>query len=207
MYGDNYLTHYGKIGMKWGNHKTQVKVDRKKLTNISKKLEKSGDNRADAKLINYAKQPVYKRVTKALISNMSGMLVGDVLTGKTKHYSTMNKKQIIAKTVKLLTTASIDIALKETMSKSVAKKYDDTGKQIKGKTNPLFTKEELLTKGVKTAVALAPIASMVLGTKAKQSNNLKRQADIERENVYKRHGKNIISDKTHSYVNASYTVK
>lgn len=193
--------------MHWGKHKAQVQVDRKKLSNISKKLEKSGDNRADAKFVNYAKQPVLVRAGKTLVGSMAGVLIGDVITGNTKYYSSMNKQQIIAKTTKLLTKTAIDMTIKETMSKSVAKKYDDTGKQIKGKLNPLFTKEELATKAIKTAIAVAPLATKIAGTMAKNSNNAKFTERVERETAYKRHGGNIISDKTHSFVNAKYTVK
>ena len=64
------LYHFGIKGMHWGIRKANIAKKheeyKNKVSTISKKLEKSGDNETDAKMIKYANQSVHKRVGESI---------------------------------------------------------------------------------------------------------------------------------------------
>ena len=204
----NELYHHGILGMKWG-HRTAKQISnnhkeyKKKLSNISKNLDKTGNNKSDAKKIAYLNQKGYARVGKIIMSSVASMLVSDLITGKIGSYGSMSKAEVIKKVGQLSKSAAVNAALSETLSRSAARKYDNSGKQIKGKVNPFMTREDAIASGIKLGVIVAPFAKAGLMVKAQQKNNIRRQ----NEAIYRSRGKNILSDRSNSFVYANYSVK
>ena len=204
----NELYHFGIPGMHWGHrkakqYKANQKVYRTKLSNISKNLEKTGNNKSDAKKIAYLNQKGYARVGKTIMASVASMLVSDLITGKIGSYGSMSKAEVIKKVGQLSKSAAVNVALSETLSRSAARKYDNSGKQIKGKVNPFITREDAIASGIKLGMVAAPFAKAGLSIKAQQRNNIRSR----NEAIYRSRGKNILSDRSNSFVYADYSVK
>lgn len=201
------LYHFGIKGMHWGIRKANIAKKheeyKNKVSTISKKLEKSGDNETDAKMIKYANQSVHKRVGESIGMAIASTLISDVLRGEVKNYGHMSKAEIIAKTIKITKSAATNIALREALSRSVVNKYDKSGRKVKGKNNPFITREEAISTGITIGMQVAPLAKTAVMIKGGQINKRRRQ----NYETYKSRGINLLSDKTNSFVNANYTVK
>lgn len=199
----NELYHKGVLGMKWHHHKAKEEAYRSKLTAISTNLEKNGNNFQDAKRIKYRNQSVYARVGKTIGQSVASMLISDLITGRIKSYGNMNKIEIAKKTLQLTKSAAVTLAMNEALAKSASNKYDNSGKQIKGKKNPFITREDAIANGIKLGMIAAPFAKAGLSIKAQQKNNIRRKNDA----IYRSRGSNLLSDKTNSFVYGSYSVK
>lgn len=61
----------------------------------------------------------------------------------------------------------------------------------------------MIGMGIDIGAAVAPIAKAGLGSKARQVNRTRER----NETIYRNRGGNIISDRTHSFVNGSFSVR
>lgn len=161
----DYLLHFGVKGMKWGKRRKQQEQEyRQKLTSISK--NKSIQGTTDEKLIKYRNRSALSRGASSVARGAAQMVIGDILSGNISSYSSMSKKDIAKKVLKIGAGAAGNMALNDALAKSVSKRYETSGKAKKGKKPGLITKEDAILAGVSGAMAAAPLLGRALGMKA-----------------------------------------
>lgn len=158
----NELRHYGVLGMKWGKHKAKVSaaVDkrraketefRQKMTNIQKN---KSVNPSDLQRFEYRNQSAAARIGKTAVSVTSRIVVKEML----QHYlleKKIDKKTIRKDAMTIAVNTASQVAIKDAMAKSAAKRYTDSGKKVAGVSNRLVTKEDLITVGLGVGVKAA----------------------------------------------------
>jgi len=204
---DNYLRHFGVLGMHWGKRgassksksssKQKEKAFQKKLTALNN--NKSLQGTSDAARFKYRSQNVGMRVAKTAVSLTSQMIVKDVLTGKFP----ANKKDIAIRVAQISAHTAANVALKDSLAKSAAKRYADDGKRANGTKDHFITKEDGIEAGVGFAVKAAYIGKWALGMKAKQVNASRARNEAN----FNRWGANILPQRVDNVVWQSSDLK
>lgn len=189
------LVHYGVPGMKWGKRKARSIIDnqkafRKKAEAISKNKNAVG---TDQERMKFAAQSTSKKVKTMAASTTLQFVLRDVMTGK---FNPSDPKYLskTAKSVALYT--GVNLAKKETLARSAAKRYDSNGKRKPNTKNQWITKEDKMEIGMDLAIKFGPVAKALMGAKA-YNTAANRQANEQRFNAW---GSNILSEKVNNVV-------
>lgn len=210
---NNYLIHYGVLGMKWGVRRAQEKISgfvskkksdekqlRQKLTAITKRRTGVQSISSDMDRFRYRNQSLTQRASKVAAAGIASMLIGEVISGKISTYSQMDTKQLTTaltkKAVKLAANTAVNVAINDALASSAAKRYTSEGKKVKRGSDPFMTKEDLIASGVKTAAQGVAVASIVMKMNMQQANAKRAQ----NEAVFNRWGQNILSEKVSNVV-------
>jgi hypothetical protein len=191
------LIHFGKLGMKWGQHKAKETAFRNKLTALGK--NKSLEGTSDAKRFKYRNQSLGMRYGKTAGSMMTQSIIGAVLTRKMP----TNPAQVAIHVAKIAALSASKVATQDALAKSASKRYTDAGKRLPGTKPSIFTKEDLIEMGSGAAIKAAKIGTFVLGKKAIQ---VKAQR-AKNEAAFNRWGGNILSQKVDNVVWQSSDLK
>jgi len=204
---DNYLRHFGVLGMHWGKRgassksksssKQKEKEFQKKLTALNN--NKSLQGTSDAARFNYRSRGVGMRVAKTAVNATSQMIIKDVLTGKFP----ANKKDIAIRIAQISAYTAGKVVLKDRLAKSAATRYTDEGKLKPGSKRRITTKEDGIEAGVVFAVKAAYIGKWALGMKAKQVNATRAKNEAN----FKRWGANILPQRVDNVVWQSSDLK
>ena len=210
---DTALMHYGVKGMKWGVRRSQSTLDRlsgrvklikdnetayrKKLTAIT---SQENINKSDRKRFEYRNKNLASRVGETAVRSATGMLIGDLISGKIKDYGSMSKQELTKRLTHLATSTARNVVIKDALAKSAAKGYTSDGKRVNGKKDRrLITKEDVIETSVNTAVSAAPfLGDAMRWTVAKAY--AKKQANEAR---FRSWGQNILPEKVIEFVNIS----
>jgi hypothetical protein len=201
MNDEEYLEHFGILGMKWGKRKAKNDLYRKKISNLvnNKSLEETDDY----KRFKYRNQHVASRIAKTSVGAITSMLVKDILTGKLNTYNYSNKKELTKRITSLALSVTRSVVLKDTLAKSASKRYSDSGKRLKGKKDPLISKETLIETGVNTAIRITPLVSSLMKMKAARYRINKNK----NEEIFNRWGANILPQKVETIIWQSKDLK
>ena len=202
MNNKEVITHIGVLGMHWGRHKQKEAAYRDKLTAIGK--NKSLKGTSDAKRFNYRNQNVAARVVNTAVGAAAQMFIGDILTDKVSGYAYMSKSELRARLTKIAQTTAYMLVTKDVLAKSASKRYMDSGRRVDGIKKRLLTKEDAIETGIKTAVAILPIAKWMLMRKVGSV----RRDRAQNEARFKKWGANILTEKVSNFVDPiSVTIK
>lgn len=204
------LYHHGIKGQKWGVRRSQKTLDRLAgRINKAKENEKAyrakltaitsheNINESDRKRFEYRNQNLVTRVGKTVTRVVAGRLVGDILTGRVKYYSSMSKADIKRELSSIALSTAANVALSDRLAKSAAKNYTNDGKRVKGKKdNRLITKEDVIETSVGMAVYMAPAAAALAGMKIGQV----RAEKAKNEARFRSWGQNILDDKVSNII-------
>lgn len=195
----NELAHFGIKGMKWGKRKASISEAinnaknketefRQKLSNIQK--NKNVDY-SDLKRFEYRNKHVASRITGTALSMVAHRLVSEVLTGRIGRYKKMSKAQMAKEISSIAIRATASTAVQDALAKSASKRYEQSGKKVKGVKSRLITKEDAIETGVKVGMAAVNIG--LFATKLKVA---KAKVDRQRnEDRFKKWGANILPQK------------
>lgn len=194
MYYEEYLEHYGVLGMKWGRHKAKRQAYKQKLQNIrNRDFNKDGDEYGmsivEKKTLKYATSSVGKKTVIAIGRGVVRTVINDVLFGKT-NYTSMNKKDIAKRVAHIGANTAIYAAKRHADAKIFSNKYEQSGKKKAGK-DKLITKEDALVLGIDIAYKTAPIAISM----GKTSLNMAYRERKTNEARFNSWGGNILSEK------------
>lgn len=198
LYYETELYHFGVKGMKWGVRRAEKKAAiasrKKKAENIIS--ENEDDRGSDLKYIRESNKKLGSRVVSKVTKGIAGQLMWDMFTDNLDKYAKMNSNELTKvltnKAIGIAKNTAFDIVSENVAAKSASKKFDDSGKRIKGTANKKLTKEFMIAKSVKTAVRATPIVGVVMKWKMSEAIQ-KRQANEAR---FKSWGGNILPEKT-----------
>lgn len=184
---NEYLKHYGILGMKWGIRKEREAATRSKMGKIAKRPI-TAMRQTDIKRAKARNQPLPMRVAKNAGRAAVSILVGDILSGQV-NYAKMSKADVAARLSSIATSAVVNTAVQDALAASMAKNYTDDGKVKKGVKDRLITKEDAIEAGIGGVLTAAPFLGELIKTKAfntaskrsqneAQFNNLMRQGRI-----------------------------
>lgn len=167
-----YLQHYGIKGMRWGvrrfqnrdgsltssGRKRRETAYRNKLSAI---MKNKNANPSDVERFKYRNHSLPYRAGKIATSVVAQTLISDVMTGNIHNYASMSKVELAGKLAKIAKKTATTLAISDTLAKTAALRYTDSGKKRKGVKNHLITTEDWIEGGVKIATKVIPVMSMV----------------------------------------------
>lgn len=155
---DNYLQHYGVLGMKWGvrkdgrpqgsgsaKFKTGITKASKKFVSKSQKLRarekkldtkidnilaKDNVDKRDKKLFEEQRRPLIQRATRNAVSQAVGIAITDIITGQPS-YSEMSKAEQTKRINAIVKNTIIRTNLRSAGANIAAKSYSDSGSVTK----------------------------------------------------------------------------
>lgn len=190
------LVHYGVPGMKWGKRKARSIIDnqkafKSKATAIAKNRYANG---SDKQRMKFASQSMSQKVKTMGTSVTLQFVLRDIMSGK---FNPSDPKYLATTAKSVAKYTSINLAKKEVLARSVAKRYNDDGKRSNPKDKiGLFTKEDKIEMGMDAAIKFGPIAKSLMAAKAYNTAS-KRQANEDRFNKW---GSNILSEKVDNVI-------
>lgn len=183
----NELRHHGIKGQRWGLRRfqnedgTRTAARRKRYSNEQKyrnkmtaisKMNSQGTKSLgyDKKLADYRKDKLAVRSAKMASKQIASTLIVDVLSGDIRQYSGLTKKEIVKKLKKkaalIAASTAANVAVKDTMAKSMSKRYDQKGKNTTRTKEGLFgTKEQKIETAISAGTTLAAGIITVAGMK------------------------------------------
>ena len=195
---ENYLIHYGTIGMKWGQRRAGIK---EKIGNIQK--SGSAEGTTDVKRFDKLSQSPTKRVVGGFLKRLAVQAVLEGVSGSYKKYGSMDKKtatiEITKRVANMALKSGIKVASDDLLANHALRRYDAKGKRIprkNGKAPTHFTSTDALEFSVKGAIAVAPLASMGIRFLVAKDVVTKRK---EREK-FEKWGANILPEKVNNIV-------
>lgn len=191
------LMHFGKLGMKWGQHKAKETAFRQKLTALGK--NKSMQGTSDARRFSYRNQNLATRFGKTAGSMVTQSIVAAVLTRKMP----TSKKELAIHIAKIATHSAAKVAMQDALASSAAKRYTDTGRLKPGEKRRLFTKEDLIEAGSGAAIKAGQLSKFMLGRKAQRV----KFDRAKNEEAFNRWGGNILAQKVDNVVWQSSDLK
>ena len=195
---ENYLIHYGTLGMRWGQRRAGIK---EKIGNIQR--SGSAEGTSDVKRFKYSQGNLAKRSCGPLLKNSMEELVGMTLTGELHFFQRMNKKQkalfIAKKVAGVAIKTGTTVAIKDSLTNHALKRYDSNGKMIplkNGKKQGLWTSTDTLQTVSAAAMTILPAMVLTVG-----ALNIKRKATNEKnEASFNRWGGRLLSEKVNNIV-------
>ena len=192
---DVVITHFGVQGMRWGVRKDRYEQNRQKASNIvSKNKDSKGMNKQDLTAAEWMSKPVSDKIASEIFKNTINVAAGYVLTGTV---SKLKDPKTIAKTAAhILKRTAMSTALKEVSSAAaISKRYKTTGEKdysVKQYKRHSLTPEQLIMRGTRVAISMAPVFKAVGRHKLEAMAKRKYETNIRME----KWGANLLDKKT-----------
>lgn len=188
MYYDEYLEHFGILGMKWGRRKAKRQVYKNKLNKISENKNHitTGNERS---AISYAKGSVGKKAARSIATSVVHTIMSDFMTGRI-NYGSMNKAQIASKLVSVAGLAGVHAVSKNAEAKLYSKKYNEQGNR-KQNVNKYLSRYDVAAVSVGVAGNMAPVIHSIAHMKLRDAT-LNRMSNQDK---FRKWGGNILSEK------------
>ena len=195
---ENYLIHYGIIGMRWGQRRARIQ---EKIGNIQK--TGSAEGTTDARRFKKLNQSFGRKIVTSFLKRLAVQAVLEGISGSYKKYEYMDKKKAALEITKRVANMAIKSGIKVTTDDLLAnhalRRYDDKGNHIptkNGKKPSHFTSTDALEFSVKGAIAIAPLVNTGVRFLIAKDQVTKRK---ERE-AFEKWGANILPEKVNNII-------
>lgn len=170
----DYLSHYGILGIKWGVRKDDNKVSvpsrkeakaqtRLETYNKAAKVKEKALSREERKMAGWAMSSPKAKLARAVGTAVVSTIIGDYMSGATKGYRHMNASGVITRLAGIGMEAGGRILANNAASKTYLKGYSNSGNVVKGNFGKTLSGSMKAKFGAYAAMAAGATSRMVVG--------------------------------------------